>query len=269
MEMSETRFLDVPGGRIAYDLTGPVDGPLVVGVHGMGDTRGTFRLLTPLLVARGYRVAAMDCRGHGDSSTGWPTCSQQAGGDDLAALVRHLGGRAVLIGNSSGAGIAAFAAAAVPQQVSSLVLISTFATKAKLNPLLAAAQGLVLRSPALWAMYFGSLFKAGRPVDQPAYLKMLRGKLREPGRMAAVRGLVDPADRSWVEVASAITAPTLIVHGSKDPDYPDPEAEARVAQGLLPSADVAMIDGAGHYPQVELPEKTAAVLLDFLTVVRA
>ncbi len=39
-----TDFLDVPGGRIAYDVTG--EGPLVVCVPGMGDMRATFRFLT-------------------------------------------------------------------------------------------------------------------------------------------------------------------------------------------------------------------------------
>jgi pimeloyl-ACP methyl ester carboxylesterase len=69
MEATVTEFLDLPGGRIAYDVTG--EGPLVVCVHGMGDIRGTFRLLTPRLTEAGYRVATMDIRGHGQSSTGW------------------------------------------------------------------------------------------------------------------------------------------------------------------------------------------------------
>ena len=56
-----TEFLDMPGGRLAYDLTG--QGPLVVCVPGMGDIRATFRHLVPRLAQAGYRVATMDLRG--------------------------------------------------------------------------------------------------------------------------------------------------------------------------------------------------------------
>ncbi len=42
-----TEYLDVAGGRIAYEVTG--EGPLVVLAHGMGDTRHSFRFLVPPL----------------------------------------------------------------------------------------------------------------------------------------------------------------------------------------------------------------------------
>ncbi len=64
-----TEFLDVEGGRIAYEVTG--EGPLVVLAHGMGDNRNAYRFLIPALTEAGYRVAATDLRGHGESSTGW------------------------------------------------------------------------------------------------------------------------------------------------------------------------------------------------------
>jgi len=39
-----TRYLDVNGGRIAYDETGPADGQLVLCLHGLGETRRAYRL---------------------------------------------------------------------------------------------------------------------------------------------------------------------------------------------------------------------------------
>jgi predicted dienelactone hydrolase len=50
-----TEFLDVPGGRIAYEVTG--SGPLVVLSHGIGVRREDYRFLAPMLVQAGYRVA--------------------------------------------------------------------------------------------------------------------------------------------------------------------------------------------------------------------
>jgi pimeloyl-ACP methyl ester carboxylesterase len=58
----------------------------------------------------------------------------------------------------------------------------------------------------------------------------------------------------------------LIIMGSKDPDWPDPEAEARAIVGLLPSGigRHVMIDGAGHYPNAQFPDQVAAALIPFL-----
>src|SRR5262249_62070359 len=85
-EAAMTEFLDVPGGRIAYDVTG--DGPLVACVPGMGDMRATFRFLTPLLAQGGYRVATMDIRGHGESSTGWGPYPPTSIGPHIGAPIR-------------------------------------------------------------------------------------------------------------------------------------------------------------------------------------
>jgi pimeloyl-ACP methyl ester carboxylesterase len=53
---------------------------------------------------------------------------------------------------------------------------------------------------------------------------------------------------------------------SKDPHFPDPAAEA-ASQADLPRCPVYLIDGAGHYPQSEVPGRTVEVLLPFLGAV--
>ena len=114
-----TRFLDRPGGRIAYDDIGA--GPLVVMVPGLGDLRAEYRFLAPRVAAAGYRVVTMDLRGHGESSTGWADYSTSAIGGDIVALVAHLdAGPAAVVGTSMGAGAAVVAAATAPAQVSAL-----------------------------------------------------------------------------------------------------------------------------------------------------
>lgn len=62
-------FLDVDGGTLAYEVAG--SGPLVVLAHGMGDSRRAYRFMAPALVEAGYRVAALDLRGCGESSPAW------------------------------------------------------------------------------------------------------------------------------------------------------------------------------------------------------
>ncbi|MEX2534176.1 MAG: alpha/beta hydrolase [Trueperaceae bacterium] len=73
-------------------------------------------------------------------------------------------------------------------------------------------------------------------------------------------------DRSDAEVEARLpraAAPNLVVMGSKYSDFPDPGAEARwIAERLR--GEVQIVDGAGHYPQTEMPDETASVILEFL-----
>src|SRR5215472_13739662 len=103
-----TEFLNVPGGRIAYDVIG--SGSLVVLSHGIGDRRQAYRFLAPMLAQVGYRVATADLRGHGESSIGWPSITRTDIAGDLLALIDHLGGPAVLVGHSISGGAATIAA---------------------------------------------------------------------------------------------------------------------------------------------------------------
>src|SRR4051794_36678600 len=98
--------LQRPEGRIAYTVDGPAQAPLVVLVPGMGDLRSTWRELVGPLLESGHRVAVMDLRGHGDSDTTFTTHGDVVTGQDVLALVEHLGGPAVLGGNSMGASAA-------------------------------------------------------------------------------------------------------------------------------------------------------------------
>jgi pimeloyl-ACP methyl ester carboxylesterase len=81
--------------------------------------------------------------------------------------------------------------------------------------------------------------------------------------MAALRAMFG-ADVSECEARMpSVATPALVIMGSRDPDFPDPAAEAELIAGRL-RGDVVMIDGAGHYPQAEFPEATAEAILDFV-----
>ena len=103
--MSNTKFLDVPDGRIAYDDTG--EGPLIVATSARLDLRSELRFLVPLLVAGGFRVVTLDQRGMGETSGAWPEYGSTPLAHDLIALIRHLNaGPAIIYGTSTGAAAA-------------------------------------------------------------------------------------------------------------------------------------------------------------------
>ncbi|MBO2451409.1 alpha/beta hydrolase [Actinomadura barringtoniae] len=258
--------LHVPGGHIAYDLTGPEDGPLVVCVHGMGDNRSTYRLLAPELAAAGYRVATMDTRGYGESSTGWPTHSHEAVAGDLLALINALGRPATVIGHSIGCAAAVSAAATDPDSISALVLIGTFAGGNKPKAWMRAASWLVTRTPALWTTFYKTLFPAAKPADFPEAAAALKSNLAEPGRMSALRAQTAAILAGLDLRYSEVRCPTLLITGTKDPDMADPAAEATRAAEQLSATDatIAMIEESGHYPHLDQPQRTRQAILKAL-----
>jgi len=262
-----TRYLDVPGGRLAYDDTGA--GPLVVCVPAVGDVRASYRFLTPQLVAAGYRVVTLDLRGHGNSGVGWADYRDTAIAGDVLALVRALdAGPAVLIGNSYGGAAVAYAAAVDPAAVRALVLLDAFVRDVPQT----ALQRLGVRAVAVlgvgaWASYYKSLYKATPPADLAAYITGLKANLRESGRYDATKAMLYGRHAAVEARLGDIVAPTLVVMGSKDPDFPDPADEARrTAEALRGAArvEVAMVAGAGHYPHAESPAVVGPAVVAFL-----
>jgi pimeloyl-ACP methyl ester carboxylesterase len=67
-------------------------------------------------------------------------------------------------------------------------------------------------------------------------------------------------------ILGASRVPALVVMGTRDPDFPDPEAEAHWVAAAL-DADSLIVDGAGHYPHTEMPEQIAPKLLSFIAKV--
>lgn len=271
-----TEFLELDGGRLAYDVTG--EGPLIVLAHGMGDNRAAYREMAALLVDAGYRVATVDQRGHGESSTGWSSYTRTDSAADLLAVVKHLGGPAVLVGHSFTGGSVTIAAAQEPESVTAIVEISPFtrAQKVDFGGLFSNARyrkGMTLlmgagmfRSAGLWKRYLHHAYPGARPAGFAEHLAALDADLRRPGRMAVVgkMGMSAPTDAG--ARLGDIRCPALVVEGSLDPDWTDPHAEGEGIVAAMPSGlgRIEVIEGAGHYPHVQFPAEVVAAVLAFL-----
>ncbi|HEV2460056.1 MAG TPA: alpha/beta hydrolase [Ktedonobacterales bacterium] len=268
-----TRFLDVPGGRLAYDVTG--EGPLVICAPSMGDLRAEYRFLAPRLVAAGYRVVVTDVRGHGESSVGWSDYSVAGVGADMLALARALGGGpALLVGTSMAGGAAVWAAAEAPKSVAGVVLIDPFVRNGEgplwVSRLLFGTLFAKPWGPVLWLRYYASLYPTAKPADFADYQRRLGANLREPGRFTALRQMLFASKAASAARLGRVTVPALVVMGTKDRDFKDPAGEARrVAAELRGThATVQLIEGAGHYPHAEMPGQTATAIVPFLNGVR-
>lgn len=275
--MSETGFVEVAGGRLAYDVTG--EGPLVVLSPGLADTRASYRFLAPMLAAAGYRVASVDLRGHGESSTGWASYTRTDTAADLVAVVEALGGPAVVVGQSFSGGSATIAAASRPELVAGIVEIGPFTRPPKFGLGAFLSNDHNYRTGALllgrfalsgrvetWAKYLDIAYPGRKPADWDAWLADLQNNLREPGRIDAARGMLRSKPVDAAAQLGKVRCPALVVMGSADSDFADPEAEAAGIVAAVPDGlgSYVMIDGAGHYPHAEYAEEVAAVMIPFL-----
>jgi pimeloyl-ACP methyl ester carboxylesterase len=263
----DTKFIALQEGRLAYDDSGGT-GPLVIMLPGMGALRTEYRYLAPFLCNAGYRVVTFDLRGQGESDANWSEYTIPAVGRDILQLIDHLdAGPAHVIGTSFSPGAVIWAAAERPEAIHSLTLISPFVRDAKISLGQRIALAILLRGPwkvRNWITYYRSLYPTNKPADFEEYLESLRDNLKEPGRFKAMMTLGSSSRKPSEERFDKVEQPVLVIMGNKDPDWSDPDSEAQFIVDAL-SAELLMVNGAGHYPQTEMPEQVAPTILEFLS----
>ena len=114
-----------------------------------------------------------------------------------------------------------------------------------------------------WRFYLPSLYAGRRPEDFSQHLDEVVASLKRPGYAAAFAALTRSLDHDVVERRlGEVRTPTLVVIGAQDPDFPDPEAEARwIAETL--DGDVVMVPEAGHYPHAQRPDLVGPAVIAF------
>lgn len=285
---SKTMFLDRGDGRIAYDVVG--SGPLVIAVPGMGDLRSTYRHLVPPLVEAGFRVATMDLRGHGDSDVTFDSYDDPAAASDILALAGHLGAEhlrtehlgaeqpgaeqpgndqpgapAIVIGNSMGAAAAVVAAAQSPGRIRGLVLMGAFVRDQPVGAVQRLMMRAVMGGPwarLAWLAYFPRFFPTRRDVGYREHRDAIATALARPGYGRAFRATLRTSHAPAEAVLDLVHTDVLVVMGSKDPDFADPQGEAEWIAQRLGGRSVLIAD-AGHYPQSEFPDLTTPAVVAF------
>lgn len=276
---NQTEYLKVNGGQIAYTVMG--NGPLIILSPGMADTRDSYRFLAPLIANAGYKVVSVDLRGHGESSIEWGTYTHTDTAEDLIAVIKKLGGPAVIVGQSFSGGAATLAAASYPSLISAIIEIDPFTRPPKTSLSAILSNKNKYRSGMLplgrfiftgnikaWSRYLEVAYPGRKPADWNVWLAALQENLRQPGRVKAAQKMAN--SKATIKEAAKqlpkVTCPVLVVMGSKDSDFPDPQAEASEIVGLLPAGlgSYKMIDGAGHYPHAQYPQEVANAMLPFL-----
>jgi pimeloyl-ACP methyl ester carboxylesterase len=117
--------------------------------------------------------------------------------------------------------------------------------------------------PAMWTKYYSILYPSCKPDDFAQYSAALKANLKEPGRQEGLLHMIHASKQASEERVSSVRQPSLVIMGSKDPDFKSPEAEAKwIAEKL--KSKYTMIENAGHYPHAEMPDVTGPLMLEFI-----
>ena len=235
--------------------------PLVF-LHGVGSSSHTWEGQLRHFGAR-HLCVAPDMRGYAGSSTDPGTISMRRFGDDVAALIDHLGGGpADVCGLSMGGIVALNLWRDHPRSVRSLALCDTWAN----HPDAAATHGD--RMAAIDAGDMRQLAQTRMPGiyapgADPALVRRGVDAFAALDKAAYRAASLDLWPQDLRQVAATVTVPTLVLVGEQDMLTPRRLSEELVE--LIPGAYLAVIPGAGHLSNEENPAAFNAALEEFLS----
>ena len=117
--------------------------------------------------------------------------------------------------------------------------------------------------PSVWVKYYATLYPSCKPQDFAQYSATLQTNLKERGRQEGLMHMLHASKRASEERIPSVHQPSLVVMGSRDPDFKNPESEAKwIAENL--KTKYTMIENAGHYPHAEMPEVAGPLMLKFI-----
>ena len=258
-------YAEVNGINLYYETHG-AGKPLVL-LHGGLGSGEMFGPVLPALSER-HQVIAVDLQGHGRTADIDRPIDVRLMGDDIAALIGHLGlDKPDVVGYSLGGGVAMQAAARHPDSVGRLAMASVNIRRDAIYPEMLAQQGQVSAAAAEFMkdtpMYQLYQRVAPRPEDFPRLLDKMGASMAQDFDFSdEVRGLRMP---TLVIAADADMAPpshyaevfTLLDGGLRDGGW---MGEGRPKGGHA----LAILPGLTHYNIFTSP-LFAAVVLDFLS----
>lgn len=249
------------GVRLAYEVAG--EGPPVLLMMGLGYARWGWGPLAPLLADR-FRVVSYDNRGIGESDIPpGPYTTADLAEDALAVLDAVELDRAHVVATSLGGMAAQELALRFPERVDRLVLACTTPGGDHAYPMPARTVELMQQAVTLAPDVAMRRFVANALASEELVDEITRLRLANPPDPAGWQSQAAAgAKHDAFERLQSITAPTLLLHGTEDAVV-DPR-NAELLADRIPTARLELLDGCGHLFFWEEPERTAALITEFL-----
>jgi pimeloyl-ACP methyl ester carboxylesterase len=277
------RIVSLPGGNVQVLDEGPTAVPAsragapIVLVHCYSCSLRWWDAMVPLL-SKEHRVVRIDLLGHGGSEKPKSGYSIESQAQLVAGALNELGVEgAVVVGHSLGATVVTALAEQSSQLVDRVVNIDQAPDNEDFGdfPLIAKLSYWPVIGEALTRITPDFAIKDGyQAAFAPDY--DLESGFEDPDQVVAdLHAMTNTAFESASEAEDDYTkeiplddrlaraaVPLLVIFGSEDQVY-EPATEALAAYRDVPGVRTALIDGAGHSPNVEKPEEAARLILEF------
>lgn len=261
----ERDHIEIEEGRIALLRGDNSQGrETLVLVHGFGANNTNWLRLSQYLHEDFY-IVAPDLPGHGDSVQD-PDLSyripEQA--RRLDAIMEKLDiEQAHVAGNSMGGAVAAVFAAEYPEQVQSLGLIDTAGIHehpSKLDGLLKKGENpLIVKNHADYDELLDFVMEERPFIPWPISSVMARKAVGNREINARIfNDIRKDAEVDFAGMLSGIKVPTLVLWGSEDRVIS--VRNASLVAEALPNSRLEILEGIGHVPMLEAPERTADLI---------
>lgn len=263
-------FVKIRGARVHFRDSGPQNAPALIFLHGFGSSLHTWDNWSATL-EQNYRVVRLDLPGFGLS--GENDDSDFSESHDLAVIIGLLDHlritKASFIGNSLGGKLAWRIAAAHPERVEKLVLISPdgFASEGYAYdqpshaPIMLHAMTITLPKPLLKMSLLPAYADPTSLSD--AMLDRYHDLMCAPGvRRSIVARVNQTILKDPLPILKNIQAETLVMWGERDAMIPIANANDYI--NALPNSRLVILPNIGHLPQEEQPQMGLQALQKFL-----
>jgi len=282
-------YVEAGGGvRLFYRLLGTGPDTLIMIHGGPGLTMDYFlEDLAPL--AKHHALLFYDQRGTGRSTLASDSISLDAQRfvEDVEAIRKHFGiGRLKLLGHSWGSAVVALYAIRYPEHLSQIIIVGALplqqyqlteafkqleakrdsSTLKRMNELRATRLADPGNSEVCSAYYtlwfepfFGNHNRANRSKGDfcAGTLESRRNKMLSVDKFTMAS--LGPWD--WRSSLSQVKVPALVIHGTMDPL---PLSGAKAWASVLPNGQLLLLDGIGHFPYLEAPDRFFEKVNEFL-----
>lgn len=254
----------------AYDLIGPVGGPAVVLIHGLGLSRSTtWGVIGPIL-ARQFRVLCYDLPGHGQSARHKGALTLTTLSNQLITLIDHLDlRRAALIGFSLGGMINRRVALDHPTRVSALAILNSpherdpeLQARVEAQARDADAGGPAATIDAALERWFTPDFRDQNPKDVDTIRQTVLAT--DPASYAAHRLVLAQGVTELIGSAPPLRLPTLVM--TCENDSGSTPAMARAIASEIADSQCLILPTLRHLGLIEAPQAFAGRLTQFLSV---
>jgi pimeloyl-ACP methyl ester carboxylesterase len=274
----QIQHVSIHGHDMAYRMEG--SGPALLLLHGIAGSSRTWRDVIPRLTDR-FTVIAPDLMGHGLSEKPVGDYSLGAFASGIRDLLEVLDiDHASVVGQSFGGGVAMQLAYQYPELCDRLVLVDSGGLGREVNWMLRfmTLPGSEYLMPVIFPRFvrdwgdslFRSINDRGIRLSRITEMWSAYASLAESENRQAfartIRAVIDPGGQSVSAMDRLYLAspmPTLIIWGDRDDIIPVSHAHA--AHQAIPGSRLVVIEGAGHFPQIEAPEQFVNALVDFIS----